>query len=87
MRKPFLERKSHNCQQSETSQSFLGFLSKKSWTRLVDEGKAVDMVYLDFSKAFDTVPYNILTEKLLPMVWMGIRSAEWNTVWMAGPKE
>ena len=24
-------------------------------TRLVDEGKAVDVVYLDFSKAFDTV--------------------------------
>ncbi|PKU40958.1 rna-directed dna polymerase from mobile element jockey- hypothetical protein [Limosa lapponica baueri] len=27
-------------------------------TRLVDEGKAVDVVHLDFSKAFDTVPHN-----------------------------
>jgi len=25
-------------------------------THLVDEGKAVDAVYLDFCKAFDTVP-------------------------------
>ena len=33
-------------------------------THLVVEGKATDVVYVDFSKAFDTVPHNILTEKL-----------------------
>lgn len=33
-------------------------------THLVDEWKAVDVVYPDFSKTFDTVSHNILLEKL-----------------------
>ena len=34
-------------------------------TGLVDKGRAVDIVYLDFSKAFDTASCKILIENLL----------------------
>ncbi|GAB0179120.1 mitochondrial enolase superfamily member 1 [Grus japonensis] len=36
----------------------------KQVTHLVDEGKAVDVIYLDFSKAFDTVFHSSLLQKL-----------------------
>jgi len=47
-------------------------------TGSVDEGRAVDVVYLDFSKAFDTVPYNIFTGKLRK------RTVRWIENWLKG---
>ena len=46
-------------------------------TRVVVEGKAVDVVYLDFSKAFDTVPHNILVEKLAAAHGLDGRTHHW----------
>uniref|UniRef100_A0A8C3GNI6 Reverse transcriptase domain-containing protein n=1 Tax=Cairina moschata TaxID=8855 RepID=A0A8C3GNI6_CAIMO len=49
--------------------------------RLVDEGKAVDVVYLDFSKAFDTVSHSILLKKLAAhgLDW---RTLHWVRNWL-----
>ena len=52
-------------------------------TRLADEGKAVNVVYLDFSKAFDTVPHNILVEKLAAHGFNG-HSLCWVKHWLDG---
>uniref|UniRef100_A0A493T0R3 Reverse transcriptase domain-containing protein n=1 Tax=Anas platyrhynchos platyrhynchos TaxID=8840 RepID=A0A493T0R3_ANAPP len=49
--------------------------------RLVDEGKAVDVVFLDFSKAFDTISHSILLKKLaaLDLDWRMLR---WVRNWL-----
>ena len=36
----------------------------ESWTRALDEGHGVDIIYLDYRKAFDSVPLKRLMEKL-----------------------
>eukprot|EP00061_Rhincodon_typus_P002486 g17699.t1 len=33
-------------------------------TKMIAEGKAVDVVYMDFSKAFDKVPHGRLVQKV-----------------------
>ena len=48
-------------------------------THLVDEGKAVDVVCLDFSKAFDTASHSILLQKLEAC---GLESLFWIKSWL-----
>ncbi|KAK4816921.1 hypothetical protein QYF61_025417 [Mycteria americana] len=58
-------------------------VSLTSVTRLVDEGKAVDVVYLGFSKAFDTVTHSILLEKLAAC-GLGKCTIRWVKNWLDG---
>jgi len=50
---------------------------------LADEGKAVDVIYLDFSKAFDTVPYSVPLEKLAAHGLEGC-TLRWVKNWLNG---
>ncbi|XP_040398835.1 olfactory receptor 14A16-like, partial [Cygnus olor] len=50
------------------------------WT---DDGKAVDVVYLDFSKAFDTVSHSILAAKLRKCV-PDDQVVRWTVNWLKG---
>ncbi|GAB0209269.1 hypothetical protein GRJ2_003392600 [Grus japonensis] len=50
---------------------------------MVDEGKAVDVVYLDFSKAFDTISHSILLEKLAAHGMDG-HTLRWVNNWLDG---
>jgi len=52
-------------------------------TCLVDEEKAVGVVYLDFSKAFDSVPHRILLEKLAACGLDGC-TLRWIKNWLGG---
>ncbi|KFU84668.1 Ran-binding protein 17, partial [Chaetura pelagica] len=52
-------------------------------TRWIDDGRAVDVVYLDFSKAFDTVSHSILVEKLI-RYGFGDQEVRWIRNWLKG---
>ena len=54
-----------------------------SMTGWVDDGRVMDVVYLDFSKAFDTVSHNILTGKLKNCGLDG-RAVMWIENWLNG---
>ena len=56
-------------------------------TRLVDEGKAVDVIYLDFSKAFAIVSHSILLGKLAAHGLDGRSLHGQKAGWVAEPRE
>ena len=49
---------------------------------MVDEGKAVDVVYLDFSKAFDAVSYNTIDK--LTKYGLDKWTVRWTENWLNG---
>ena len=74
-----------------------GFMSGKSTatnmlvymealTKLLDEGHSVDVLYLDFAKAFDKVPHQRLLEKCKGLGMDG-KLLEWIREWLKGRKQ
>ena len=51
--------------------------SMEAWTKALDEGYGIDLIYLNYRKAFDTVPHARLIEKLKSLFrvnfWIGLR--------------
>lgn len=59
--------------------------SLEKWTDCIDEGSGVDIIYLDFSKAFDTVPHERLIGKLLD-AGLDERVTRWIRSFLVGRK-
>lgn len=74
-----------------------GFMAQKSCltnlleylevlTKLVDEGHSIDIIYLDFAKAFDKVPHQRLALKLKAHGISG-KILTWIEAWLAGRQQ
>ena len=56
------------------------------WTEILDQGGSVDAVYLDFAKAFDTVPHQRLLTKL-EGYGVGGRMLQWIQQFLMGRRQ
>jgi len=61
--------------------NLLAFLDKV--TGIVDDGESVDVIFLDFAKAFDKVPHHRLLKKLTSH-GIGGKLREWISQWLSG---
>ncbi|PKU29549.1 rna-directed dna polymerase from mobile element jockey-like [Limosa lapponica baueri] len=52
-------------------------------TGLVEEGRAVDIDYVDFSRSFDTISYKIIIGKMLKY-GLDEQTVRWNENWLKG---
>ena len=48
-------------------------LTHHQWAKALDEGRQVDVAFLDFSKAFDRVSHPVLLQKLCGFGINGVR--------------
>src|SRR6218665_1329829 len=53
----------------------------------IDEGKPVDVLYLDFAKAFDKVPHKRLAKKLQACGIRGLQALTWIQSWLPGRRQ
>jgi len=61
--------------------NLLSFLDRVS--EGVDAGKVIDVIYLDFAKAFDKVPHQRLLYKL-EKYGVGVKLLQWIKMWLTG---
>ena len=87
----------HMAETSQLSDDQHGFRAKRScisqllatiedWTRAIEDGSPVDAAYLDFRKAFDSVPHKRLLQKLSDL---GVRGAilRWVESFLTGRRQ
>ena len=55
-------------------------------TRILDGGEPAELIYLDFSKAFDNVPHKRLMKKMEALGITG-NILKWTTNWLANHRQ